>query len=174
MAKIWKIHVHSYEKRSFCVPTEIEGERVAQRDCARRTPTFQVKARFRILARTLDFSYFQELESKQEEMLRENLELKELCLYLDKERENGFSGGAGLTPNGQRDQGDGSSSSTVDGQSDGIVTNGRQHHLEQALNRQRGGLNGTEKTFHGLRNQRTKLIFCRRAEYSAELKWLVS
>ena len=72
-------------------------------------------------------------------MLRENIELKELCLYLDKERENGVGGGIGI--DGQRDQGDGSSNSTSDGQTDGI-SNGRQQHTEEALNRQRGGLNG--------------------------------
>lgn len=41
------------------------------------------------------------LDNKQQELIKENLELKELCLYLDEER-----GG------GQRDDGDGSSSST--------------------------------------------------------------
>lgn len=44
-----------------------------------------------------------ELESKQEELMKENLDLKELCLYLDQER--GFQGES-------RDQGDGSSSSS--------------------------------------------------------------
>ena len=74
-------------------------------------------------------------------MLRENLELKELCLYLDKERENGVTGGVGGGMDGQRDQGDGSSNSTSDGQVDGFPT-GRQQHMEEALNRQRVGLNG--------------------------------
>ena len=73
-------------------------------------------------------------------MLRENLELKELCLYLDKERENGVSGGGGEM-DGPRDQGDGSSNSTSDGQIDGFP-NGRQQQMEDALNRQKGGLNG--------------------------------
>ena len=73
-------------------------------------------------------------------MLKENLELKELCLYLDKERENG-AGGGGMVMDGQRDQGDGSSNSTTDGQLDG-VPNGRQQHMEDALTRTRGGLNG--------------------------------
>ena len=71
-------------------------------------------------------------------MLRENLELKELCLYLDKERENGGGGGE---MDGPRDQGDGSSNSTSDGQVDGFP-NGRQQQMEDALNRQKGGLNG--------------------------------
>jgi len=51
-----------------------------------------------------------ELESKQEELLKENLELKELCLLLDQER-----GGSRDIPM-DRDQGDGSSSSTVNGE----------------------------------------------------------
>lgn len=42
-----------------------------------------------------------QLDNKQQELIKDNLELKELCLYLDEER-----GG------GQRDDGDGSSSST--------------------------------------------------------------
>lgn len=42
-----------------------------------------------------------QLDNKQQELIKDNLELKELCLYLDEER-----GGA------QRDDGDGSSSST--------------------------------------------------------------
>ena len=78
-------------------------------------------------------------------MLRENLELKELCLYLDKEREKGVSGG-GAGMDGPRDQGDGSSNSTSDGQVDGFP-NGRQQQMEEALNRQRGGLNGTVTMF---------------------------
>ncbi|KAJ8668883.1 hypothetical protein QAD02_000142 [Eretmocerus hayati] len=43
-----------------------------------------------------------QLDNKQQELIKDNLELKELCLYLDEER----GGGA------QRDDGDGSSSST--------------------------------------------------------------
>lgn len=42
-----------------------------------------------------------QLDNKQQELIKDNLELKELCLYLDEER-----GGV------QRDDGDGSSSST--------------------------------------------------------------
>ena len=75
-------------------------------------------------------------------MLKENLELKELCLYLDKERGGGVGGGEGDI-DGQRDQGDGSSNSTSDGQVDRIP-NGRTQQMEEALNRQRGGLNGDE------------------------------
>ncbi|PSN56619.1 hypothetical protein C0J52_11269 [Blattella germanica] len=55
-----------------------------------------------------------ELDNKQQELIKDNLELKELCLYLDEERNQ--SGvcpncGTGLRP-GPRDDGDGSSSST--------------------------------------------------------------
>lgn len=50
-----------------------------------------------------------ELDSRQHELIKDNLELKELCLYLDEERSgNCRSCGAGL----RRDEGDGSSSGT--------------------------------------------------------------
>ncbi|XKL61437.1 hypothetical protein PGB90_008494 [Kerria lacca] len=50
-----------------------------------------------------------ELDNKQHELIKDNLELKELCLYLDEERNgNCRSCGAGL----RRDDGDGSSSGT--------------------------------------------------------------
>lgn len=55
-----------------------------------------------------------ELENKQQELIKDNLELKELCLYLDEERnQNAFcsSCGSGLRTAPQ-DDGDGSSSST--------------------------------------------------------------
>ncbi|XP_059485743.1 coiled-coil domain-containing protein 85C isoform X2 [Neocloeon triangulifer] len=55
-----------------------------------------------------------ELDNRQHELIRDNLELKELCLYLDEERNsqtNCPSCGASLRP-GTRDDGDGSSSST--------------------------------------------------------------
>lgn len=50
-----------------------------------------------------------ELEAKQQELISDNLDLKELCLYLDQERLRA------LQP---RDEGDGSSSSTVAGNED--------------------------------------------------------
>ncbi|XP_014262156.1 coiled-coil domain-containing protein 85C [Cimex lectularius] len=50
-----------------------------------------------------------ELDSKQQELIKDNLELKELCLYLDEER-NGMCRGCGAAL--RRDDGDGSSSST--------------------------------------------------------------
>lgn len=56
-----------------------------------------------------------ELDNKQQELIKDNLELKELCLYLDEERGNsGICPSCGSTTNGGnlRDDGDGSSSST--------------------------------------------------------------
>ncbi|XP_045161607.2 uncharacterized protein LOC123526497 [Mercenaria mercenaria] len=50
-----------------------------------------------------------ELETKQQELISDNLDLKELCLYLDQER---------LRASQPRDEGDGSSSSTVAGTED--------------------------------------------------------
>lgn len=56
-------------------------------------------------------SKLQELDSKQQELIRDNLELKELCLYLDEERSRGTCSQCGGPLNGRRDDGDGSSSS---------------------------------------------------------------
>ncbi|KAE8747450.1 hypothetical protein FOCC_FOCC005781 [Frankliniella occidentalis] len=57
-----------------------------------------------------------ELDTKQHELIKDNLELKELCLYLDEERNQNQvcpHCGTGLRPSqAQRDDGDGSSSST--------------------------------------------------------------
>ncbi|CAL1537570.1 unnamed protein product [Lymnaea stagnalis] len=59
-----------------------------------------------------------ELEDRQSELVTENIELKELCLYLDQER---------IRMTGDRDEGDGSSNGTVTGHEDGVIamdTNG--------------------------------------------------
>lgn len=55
-----------------------------------------------------------ELDNKQQELIKDNLELKELCLYLDEERANGsLCPNCGNSTGGNlRDDGDGSSSST--------------------------------------------------------------
>lgn len=58
-----------------------------------------------------------QLDEKQQELIRDNLELKELCLYLDEERTrtNMLCSNCGATTSGGvmlRDDGDGSSSST--------------------------------------------------------------
>lgn len=54
-----------------------------------------------------------ELEDRQSELVTENMELKELCLFLDQER---------VRMTGDRDEGDGSSNGTVTGHEDGIVS----------------------------------------------------
>ncbi|KAL1139800.1 hypothetical protein AAG570_006777 [Ranatra chinensis] len=54
-------------------------------------------------------SKLRELDTKQQELIKDNLELKELCLYLDEER-SGMCRGCGASL--RRDDGDGSSSST--------------------------------------------------------------
>ncbi|KAG5884085.1 hypothetical protein JTB14_027768 [Gonioctena quinquepunctata] len=55
-----------------------------------------------------------ELDNKQQELIKDNLELKELCLYLDEERaSNSLCPSCGSAPAvNMRDDGDGSSSST--------------------------------------------------------------
>ena len=76
-----------------------------------------------------------ELETSQEELMKDNLSLKELCLYLDQER--GFQGDST-----DRDQGDGSSSSSPSTEklpNDGLDP--RFNH-EDALQRQRGHISG--------------------------------
>ncbi|KAL3267102.1 hypothetical protein HHI36_011242 [Cryptolaemus montrouzieri] len=59
-------------------------------------------------------SKLRELDNKQQELIKDNLELKELCLYLDEERGNhSMCPSCGSAPAGNlRDDGDGSSSST--------------------------------------------------------------
>ncbi|XP_068632598.1 coiled-coil domain-containing protein 85C-A [Battus philenor] len=53
-----------------------------------------------------------ELDDKQQELIRDNLELKELCLYLDEERERSTCANCGRAAGRERDDGDGSSSGT--------------------------------------------------------------
>lgn len=64
-------------------------------------------------------SKLRQLDDKQQELIRDNLELKELCLYLDEERANALQmqnctscGAANGNNPVLRDDGDGSSSST--------------------------------------------------------------
>lgn len=59
-------------------------------------------------------SKLRELDNKQQELIKDNLELKELCLYLDEERGgNSICPACGSATNANvRDDGDGSSSST--------------------------------------------------------------
>lgn len=57
-------------------------------------------------------SKLRELDDKQQELIRDNLELKELCLYLDEERERSPCVSCGRTAGRERDDGDGSSSGT--------------------------------------------------------------
>lgn len=57
-------------------------------------------------------SKLRELDDKQQELIRDNLELKELCLYLDEERERSTCVNCGRAAGRERDDGDGSSSGT--------------------------------------------------------------
>ncbi|XP_004926807.1 coiled-coil domain-containing protein 85C-B [Bombyx mori] len=57
-------------------------------------------------------SKLRELDDKQQELIHDNLELKELCLYLDEERERVVCSNCGRTTGRERDDGDGSSSGT--------------------------------------------------------------
>ncbi|GBO98575.1 Coiled-coil domain-containing protein 85C [Eumeta japonica] len=57
-------------------------------------------------------SKLRELDDKQQELIRDNLELKELCLYLDEERERATCAHCGRAAGRERDDGDGSSGGT--------------------------------------------------------------
>ncbi|XP_014234160.1 coiled-coil domain-containing protein 85C [Trichogramma pretiosum] len=75
-----------------------------------------------------------QLDNKQQELIKDNLELKELCLYLDEER--GGSGGGGHGAGGQRDDGDGSSSSTNADESQTPAMNRLQRNVYSTFNDQ--------------------------------------
>lgn len=53
------------------------------------------------------------LDARQQDLLRDNLQLKELCLYLDRERSRAACPSCGSLPESRRDDGDGSSSSAT-------------------------------------------------------------
>lgn len=73
-----------------------------------------------------------ELETKQQELISDNLDLKELCLYLDQER---------LRASQPRDEGDGSSSSTIAGNEEALPND-----IELVPVNQLNNSNGAETT----------------------------
>ncbi|CAB0033991.1 unnamed protein product [Trichogramma brassicae] len=78
-----------------------------------------------------------QLDNKQQELIKDNLELKELCLYLDEERGgSGGGGGGGHGAGGQRDDGDGSSSSTNADESQTPAMNRLQRNVYSTFNDQ--------------------------------------
>lgn len=98
-------------------------------------------------------SKLRELDNKQQELIKDNLELKELCLYLDEERGNAIcpSCGSSTTTTNLRDDGDGSSSSTNADEPavpQQFTSNGprrsasRERLLHENLARQRSTFNG--------------------------------
>lgn len=99
-----------------------------------------------------------ELDNKQQELIKDNLELKELCLYLDEERGNhSICPSCGSAPAGNlRDDGDGSSSSTnadepglpqqFPGNNQPRRSASRERILHENLARQRSTFNG--KYYH--------------------------
>lgn len=102
-----------------------------------------------------------ELDNKQQELIKDNLELKELCLYLDEERgSSSICPSCGSTTNGGnlRDDGDGSSSSTnadeptvpqqfTNGGNPPRRSASRERLLHENLARQRSTFNGKFTTF---------------------------
>lgn len=113
-----------------------------------------------------------ELDNKQQELIKDNLELKELCLYLDEER-----GGSSICPScgsstggNLRDDGDGSSSSTnadepaVPQQFNSTENNqprrsaSRERLLHENLARQRSTLNDQTMQYVRTLEQRIKQL----------------
>lgn len=105
---------------------EVSAYQVSSFNPARRSPSISIliQIQFRFQQNKL-----RQLDDKQQELIRDNLELKELCLYLDEERANVAASippsctncGAPVRPTAAsstgaplRDDGDGSSSSTND------------------------------------------------------------
>lgn len=105
----------------------------------------------------------QELENKQQDLIRDNLELKELCLYLDEERSRAVCSQCGGPINGRRDDGDGSSSST-NNEELGVVapldssfstSSNRTFAIEEAIHRHRSVIN--EQVLQYIRNLERRL-----------------
>lgn len=101
-----------------------------------------------------------ELDNKQQELIKDNLELKELCLYLDEERgSSSLCSSCGSAPAANlRDDGDGSSSSTnadepavaqdfTSGGNTPRRTASRERLLHENLARQRSTFNGKQHFF---------------------------
>ncbi|OPL21101.1 hypothetical protein AM593_07623, partial [Mytilus galloprovincialis] len=111
-----KLQDDNQELRDLCC--FLDDDRQRSRKLAREWQRF---GRYTSSVMRSEVSTYQQkladLESKQEEMVLENSELKELCLYLDQER---------LRYNSNlRDDGDGSSNSTTAGLEDnGVIMNG--------------------------------------------------
>ncbi|XP_014665058.1 PREDICTED: coiled-coil domain-containing protein 85C-like [Priapulus caudatus] len=101
-----------------------------------------------------------ELETKQAELVRENAELKELCIYLDDERVKGECACAHCGgPLASRDQGDGSSASSTSPSGEGRSTEDgfkRERELaDKDLMRHRGII--TEQTVQYIRRLEEKI-----------------
>lgn len=109
-----KLQDDNQELRDLCC--FLDDDRQRSRKLAREWQRF---GRYTSSVMRSEVSTYQQkltdLESKQEELVSENSELKELCLYLDQER--------GRYNSTMRDDGDGSSNSTTAGMEDnGLVS----------------------------------------------------
>lgn len=120
MATIRSLHGQRNASRSL----RLSGESIEFHNLPPRRISFLIQFKFRFQQNKL-----RQLDDKQQELIRDNLELKELCLYLDEERANVAASiptsctncGAPVRPPATsstgaplRDDGDGSSSSTND------------------------------------------------------------
>ncbi|CAG9864307.1 unnamed protein product [Phyllotreta striolata] len=116
-------------------------------------------------------SKLRELDDKQQELIKDNLELKELCLYLDEERGNGAvcpNCGTNTTGGNLRDDGDGSSSSTnadepavpqqFNGTNPQRRSESRERMLHESLARQRNTFNDQIMQYVRSLEQRVKQL----------------
>lgn len=152
-----KLQDDSQELRDLCC--FLDDDRQKGRKLAREWQRF---GRYTASVMRQEVSAYQgklrDLEGKQQDLMKDNLELKELCLYLDEERVGTRVGstctqcGALLAPHGLRDEGDGSSSSTNNDEplvlnsyssalSQTVANSVRERLLTDYLPRQRSNIN---------------------------------
>ncbi|KAL4237272.1 Coiled-coil domain-containing protein 85C [Mactra antiquata] len=128
------LHDDNQELRDLCC--FLDDDRQRGRKLAREWQRF---GRYTASVMRSEVSAYQEklkeLETKQQELISDNLDLKELCLYLDQER---------LRASQPRDEGDGSSSSTIPGNEDPV-----QNDIELVPHDQLKTTGVTTNTDHG-------------------------
>lgn len=115
MAKVWSLYSNRNETRSIFLSGSLHLENLILLNHY-ILEIFTISTEFSLI---LIKNKLRQLEQKQQELITDNLELKELCLYLDEERTlsraNALCSNCGATcPTvlHLRDDGDGSSSST--------------------------------------------------------------
>ncbi|KAG5684641.1 hypothetical protein PVAND_013861 [Polypedilum vanderplanki] len=102
-----------------------------------------------------------QLDEKQQELIRDNLELKELCLYLDEERSRNsvLCGNCGAPSSGSllRDDGDGSSSSTNADEPIRYLSEYNNYKASSATSQTSQPVSATDQTLHYVRSLENKI-----------------